>query len=890
MDAKALLAVYSKVSKLYTDKEGRRFLSFPHHNHYSFDPEMLTQLGKETGLLTATALQRMNDFSHHVNLPARTVVYDPTNERYLWDAYSDVVNGAVVADGPGNAQEAEQEYENALKLLYKDGDALKQEFTDVYAKYREIDDELYNVISELTYSVCDDARKAELARRKGDLETRIIIEGNSVEVRKALGVIESVTRNNPACIWEKLKNSFNADTNTVRTAEGSSFYPTYIFPSDVHLQQWDKVTIGAEEIEKLYEEAPELLKGMLPVSDTEENIREICFECRSVKLDRPWMDSDVFESRMWKFAQTDNYLPLSCGLDSVYGSFPAYVTSLILARNVRVSTAHEKLVRFPVKKMRLTPKPAKKTVVTVHEYDFEEITVLAYNCKKLDVCPCPDPEAAWGISMGQGALDLKQSPGGHVEARVNGALVDGGYFNEWQEIHLNADPDEGYVLDSWMINSERHSSSSINLSVRMCVGQMEIRPVWKRGEELADMDYELSDDGKTLLAWKGKTVELDMNSSSELLGVETIGEDAFAGNLYIRRVRVGEKVKMISKGSFRDCVKLEKIHIPASVISIDPEIFSPKPSFDVPVVEIDPANEVYEILDGHIFDKGNVMEVNVVECPACKMRYFYPYDRPEGACPACGKELPDVASSVRLIRPEKFMPFMTVESDMISSLREYCSKKSFLSDAFKAAVSTLNLNIRKAYLPFSMTDVKIHSEYSARIVRKETPAEGGEPKEKIVKVDGSYDTHIKKSICQLSAYDKDSSFVGSTDDMEKFGNGSVLTDIFAEMPVNTVSDAMVKSHGAIEDSLKQTIINKKVRENCELDLKAMYSDIKFSMNLFPCWIGYYEFEGTVYKILVDGQNGRVIRCDYPKDSKKMMKVGLIVAGVIAIIILLIILL
>ena len=114
MDPKVLLAVYAKISQTYKDKEGRRFLSFPYLSYYSFDPDLLTQIGKDTGQMTAKSLQMMNDFSRHVNVPVKSSVYNSSSELYLWDVYSDIVNGAVVATGPESGAENRKEYEEAM--------------------------------------------------------------------------------------------------------------------------------------------------------------------------------------------------------------------------------------------------------------------------------------------------------------------------------------------------------------------------------------------------------------------------------------------------------------------------------------------------------------------------------------------------------------------------------------------------------------------------------------------------------------------------------------------------------------------------------------------------------------------------------------------------------
>lgn len=884
MDPKVLLAVYAKISQTYKDKEGRRFLSFPYLSYYSFDPDLLTQIGKDTGQMTAKSLQMMNDFSRHVNVPVKSSVYNSSSELYLWDVYSDIVNGAVVATGPESEAGNRKEYEDAINFLYADGNSLRQNFTPAYAKYRELDDQLYNVLSELTYATCDPARKDELTRQKADLEMRLATEGHASEVKNALAVIESMTKNNPACIWEKLKNDFEPDRSALRTPEGISFYPTYIYPSDINTKEWEKVVMYEDEIKKLSKEAPEEIKDLLSdVKDSDELVG-ITFECRSLKLDRPWMDSDVFESNQWRFLESDNHLPLSCGLKSQYGRFPAYVTSLILTRNVQVHTRTQQLQRVSSSRMRLQPKSKVVTKINTTVVDeLNAITILAYNCKKLDVCPNPDPKADWGAGFHQGVLKLRQSDGGTIEAKVNGSVVDGGYFNEWQDITLTAEPDDGYILDSWMVNSQKYPSSSLKLTISMCSGGLDIRPVWKRGEKLKDKDYDISDDGKTLLKWLGNSAEVDMNASSELLKIERIGPDAFAQNQSLRRIHVGEHVWKIDKGAFNSCRKLEKIFVPASVNSIDEDWFSPMRSFEYPKIEVDSGNEVYEIVDGLLMDKGNVMNVKVATCSGCGKKYYYTYRMASASCPSCAAALTECDETVKIPRPERYLDFAHDKEAVITSLRKYFSSRSWLSKEFKNAIPVIELNISKVYLTSWQVDVDIKSDYQARVTKTENKAEGTPPVETIVKVDGEHESQIRKFQIPMTSFAGGSITMGCFDDAEKFDDGKVLNDALAELPDKSTAASLMKAQKLIEDNVRSNIVNKdrRISGKYELDITNYYSRLKYQPNLSPFWIGRYEFGEKVYEVLVNASNGKIVKCDYPKDEKKALIAGLIAAGIVA---------
>nr|WP_314603988.1 leucine-rich repeat domain-containing protein [uncultured Capnocytophaga sp.] len=88
-------------------------------------------------------------------------------------------------------------------------------------------------------------------------------------------------------------------------------------------------------------------------------------------------------------------------------------------------------------------------------------------------------------------------------------------------------------------------------------------------------DYELSEDKKTLIKWKGtNTKVLDMNAINELKGVTTIGTELFSGNEIIESVVLPLGLSSIGEQAFMDCTNLKKITIPETVTKIERGAFA----------------------------------------------------------------------------------------------------------------------------------------------------------------------------------------------------------------------------------------------------------------------------------------------------------------------------
>ena len=93
--------------------------------------------------------------------------------------------------------------------------------------------------------------------------------------------------------------------------------------------------------------------------------------------------------------------------------------------------------------------------------------------------------------------------------------------------------------------------------------------------KVTPQDYELSQDKKTLIKWKGThTKSLDMNIFQELKNITAIEKDAFKRHENIEVVIFPEKITSIGNRVFYRCEKLKEVTIPDSVTSLGSASFS----------------------------------------------------------------------------------------------------------------------------------------------------------------------------------------------------------------------------------------------------------------------------------------------------------------------------
>ena len=94
------------------------------------------------------------------------------------------------------------------------------------------------------------------------------------------------------------------------------------------------------------------------------------------------------------------------------------------------------------------------------------------------------------------------------------------------------------------------------------------------GSNISPNDYELSEDGKTLVKWLNEeTVSINMEKDKVLKNVTAIGKIAFAGKKKLVSIVFPKGLIDIGESAFEGCSKLESIEIPEGITVIREETF-----------------------------------------------------------------------------------------------------------------------------------------------------------------------------------------------------------------------------------------------------------------------------------------------------------------------------
>jgi hypothetical protein len=348
MDAIAQLALMSKADQVFGDPNNPEiFLSFPFTYPIAYKPE---DLDFAHALLNPTLGHTLADLSLNVNSLPTGTLFQGVGDKYLWDAYEQWLSDMVLAKDQMTSEERAQ-YDQATALLtIKDsnGFSVDSPIVVAYKQYRDAwfaaeqnykNDQITAINSsdpavQSQWKDIDEPRlRALVEQATSDWE----IKGDKAEVEAARALKARLDARSPSTGWDEWNSALIKDIDMpTDPVSNMSYAPTGFSPADLFAQDWPPFTLTKDEIAQLAQSAPDELRNIFATGSGASPITSLSFQFRSAALVRPWLSTDVFKARFWNFR--DGTPPLSDGAASPQGSWPAYISAVVLARNIVVTT------------------------------------------------------------------------------------------------------------------------------------------------------------------------------------------------------------------------------------------------------------------------------------------------------------------------------------------------------------------------------------------------------------------------------------------------------------------------------------------------------------------------------------------------------------------------
>lgn len=243
-----------------------------------------------------------------------------------------------------------QEYEEARLVLNSEK---MQVYDDFKEKFQEQQNELLDVKIDLIST--EDTNKIDLLNQKKEiLEERLnefekewIAQGHKNEIKNALATftrLDTIKHSSVQREWNQAKNDFLKFTEDT-IFSGITYKPTFYRPVNFNDKNdgqsgWKKITITHDEIDELASLAKQsFFTGDQDVNedDIEYDVKKISVEIIDLNIDRPWFKPDLLMQRNWQLPAGDT--KLSTDQKGEEQLLPAYIMSLLMARNVDIELA-----------------------------------------------------------------------------------------------------------------------------------------------------------------------------------------------------------------------------------------------------------------------------------------------------------------------------------------------------------------------------------------------------------------------------------------------------------------------------------------------------------------------------------------------------------------------
>ena len=876
MDAKVSLAIYAKIQKIYNDPGAGKFLAFPHLNIYSFSPNTLSPLLKSDATDAIVSLEKTAEFSRMINTPVvGTFFPEPGHDTYLWDIYEDILDTAEIAES-NSSEDEEKTYKKACEVLFATDEYGLKTNTQTYQRYCDFKDRYYVLTEELINLSSSSASDIELQKKQHEIDNLKIewaSQGCRMDIEKNLAIVKNFEASCPSIVWKELSAAYNKDIALQKSLSNSQFAPTYLFPFDVLKEDWSKIIIGQEEIASLCNNASAELKSRYPFAEAEDDIQSISFEYRSVLVERPWLNENVFKSKLWRFPLSKQ---ISYGPGSFKGRFPAYVCALLLSRNFTVTYQSGR---------------TENSLGEGETTNNDTVSVLSYICKFFPRCPDEDKNAKWVKEEKKAFLDVQQVSGGTINAVADGNEIGNGQVLIGQMIEFSALAKPGFILASWSINGVKHPNRDYTYKCVMPKEGLKVVPFWE--QSATNEGIEAVVNGTTLVSLSGAPLHLDMNKYGNLHNVTTIAANAFCNSPNLCSIVIGNMVTSIGENAFSACQKLESITIPKNTQFIAKNAFSRDNILNDPIINVDPENETYTTLNGLLEEKARITKIKSIHCK-CHTVLFYDKKMPE-YCPKCGAQLSLNNAVVEDIRiPDSRIPFKIMRDEAIYTYTKFVSRKKFVSRDFIQAVNDGELELTPVYVPYWKWNVQANGQFKIIYSTSQNTGEKDADGKDIVK-QTKHEKNAEASCPEKIVWAPSSRVIDSK--VVELGNRVSEAFSFEGCPESTVfelySRNMKESQQDVHNSVIADLESKASRcEQGEILVRVAEKKVDFvkescSLVMNPVWKGTMVYKDTEYPFYIDGYTGNV------QTMKKMPKnwklIGIIagsIAEVIAIIVLL----
>lgn len=304
----------------------------------------------------------------------------------------------------------------------------------------------------------------------------------------------------------------------------------------------------------------------------------------------------------------------------------------------------------------------------------------------------------------------------------------------------------------------------------------------------------------------------------------------------------------------------------------------------IQVVEETPATEVEQVLDltlptekGHRWAEAQRRMI----CQQCSAMTIFPPGQTSAECPFCGSTMLIAArEDVEILPPQAVIP-MGFEADEVRKIMTRWLGTGFFAPDNLSRMARSG-NMRPAYVPFWVFEATLTGKWQAYV------AEGSGRHRNWIWQTGEHIFFFADEL-QPGTKSLPADLLARAEpfDFEKLVE--YKPEYLAGWPAATydipLSQASLGAREKMAAKAKKQLVYKAAPGKQVRDLQVTASDISgvtYKQVLIPIWTASYSYLGKSYRVLINGQTGKVVG-DKPVDS---VKVSLVILGAVVLLVLL----
>lgn len=356
MESKISLALATKLKMIFEKED--KFLTFPLGLGFSYRYLNFMQDPSVSGLTLQEQLNNKGDFAKLLNIiPEDSAVFSADASRLLWDELKAVLKNSMFAVS-GLSEAENRSLDQAIDFLTDikveaDGTETPVNSTAMtkYYEYKTVYENTVNTYLNEKITVENSTgpegdklkqqwavyREKELLDIKNRAEADWKNLGFKVEVENSQAIKNTLELKKYLDLYrqaylDEIDISEIPDLNGL----GIGFCTTFFSPIDSFDTNlpWNNLTLTKEEIASLIQNASAELKSLFNAAQGSDDIESCSLEYNNVVVIRPWYKPEFFASRYWRLSED---VVISDGNVPRKGKIPAYITSMVVVRNIKIT-------------------------------------------------------------------------------------------------------------------------------------------------------------------------------------------------------------------------------------------------------------------------------------------------------------------------------------------------------------------------------------------------------------------------------------------------------------------------------------------------------------------------------------------------------------------------